>query len=596
MLIQKVEKMEVKLNPKNIKNYKRTCREFNRKYNDVLNKLLANKYSLPTMEEWDSLVSEINILRKEIKNLKSNKITEEEMFQESLRVFKESQGEKVNINGQEKTQIDLINKEERLKTLLKYKNNLHILANNSDITITTVSYILESLPFDSALRSYFQRIIVTSIDRFKANPKNKEGTEFDKPLAGLPKYRKINQLITLEFTNQRYKFLKNNKNKIIGIKLGKTFPNISLKGKFSDEFLNNNVKINNIALTPVSEYSIIAGKFYLLINYEYNKLMPLPDFKNKVGIDRGLSDLVVTSDGEKFKYPKNSIEKLEKKRTKLQSYLSTKRRLNKHWKKSNRYKKLKSRVDKLYARERNIRENFYHQISRYLVDKYDIITVEDLNIHGMMQNKNLSRGISNASWNRLASFLEYKCKYANKIFRKSYRFYASTRICHKCKRESGKFQGLQTLNIREWTCPNCGTYHDRDINAALNIRDWEPKSGNAISRTDKMINKVRRSQIRDFVNWITFAFYLDYLRKDSTRQFLNELLKVTNLKTISIEEDNYIKKILEKDKNRKNKKYQLALNKLDELNGIKRIDALENEINFRKFKDICLRLETLNIK
>lgn len=74
------------------------------------------------------------------------------------------------------------------------------------------------------------------------------------------------------------------------------------------------------------------------------------------------------------------------------------------------------------------------------------------------------------------------------------------------------------------------------------------------------------------------------------------MLQVTNLKTISIEENNYINEILEKDKNRKNKKYQLALNKLDELNKIKKIDQLENEINFNKFKDICLRLETLNIK
>lgn len=79
-------------------------------------------------------------------------------------------------------------------------------------------------------------------------------------------------------------------------------------------------------------------------------------------------------------------------------------------------------------------------------------------------------------------------------------------------------------------------------------------------------------------------------------QFLNELLQVTNLKSITVEEDKYIKEILEKDKQRKNKKYQLALNKLDEIKGLKRIDQLENEINFRKFKDICLRLETLNIK
>ena len=93
MLVQKVEKTRVTLDNKNIKKYKKTLRTINRKYNGVLSELLTDKYSLPTREEWDALTSEINKLRKEINNLKSKKKTEEEVFQESLRVFKESQGE-----------------------------------------------------------------------------------------------------------------------------------------------------------------------------------------------------------------------------------------------------------------------------------------------------------------------------------------------------------------------------------------------------------------------------------------------------------------------------------------------------------------------
>lgn len=596
MLIQKVEKTKVTLNSNNIKKYKKISRDFNKKYNEVLSELLTDKYSLPTREEWNLLILGINKLRKEIKNLKSKKKTEEEMFQESLKIFKESRGELVDRSNEKNDQIELINKEERFKKLLEYKNHLHILANNLDITNTTVRIIVGSFPFDSALKSYFERTIVTSIDRFKSKPKNKENTEFNKPLAGLPQYRRVNQLNTLEFENAKCRFLRNSKKKIIGIKLGKTFKNISLKSKFPDEFLNSNIKINNISLTPVSEYSIIDGKFYLIINYEYNNLSPLPEFKNKVGIDMGLSDLAVTSDGEKFNYSKGVLEKLESRRTRLQSFLSIKRNKNKYWKKSKRYKKLKHRVDKLYAKEKNIRENFAHQVSRYLVNKYNVITVEDLNIKSMMQNKNLSFKIARASWNRLSIFLEYKAKNENKIFRKSYRRYASTKICHKCKSKYNKFKGLETLNIREWRCDKCGTYHDRDINAALNIRDWEPQSEKAISRTNNLIDRARRSQIRDFTNWITFALYLDILRKDKTRQFLNELLRVTNLKIITVEEDKYIKEILERDNNRKNKKYQLAINKLDELQGLKRIDELENKIRFEDFKRVCLRLETLNIK
>lgn len=331
------------------------------------------------------MITDINKLKKEIKILKLNEKSQEVIFKESLRIFRESQGKQVESDSKDSLTSDLAEKEGRLQQLLEYKNNLHILANNSNITLSTINILLGSSTFDSSLRSYFQRILVTSIDRFKSKPKNRENTEFSKPLSGLPRYRKLNQLLTLEFTNQSYRFLRNNKNKIIGIKLGKTFKNISLKTKFSDEFFNNNVKINNIALTPVSQYSMVDGKFYLIINYEYNKLVPLPDFKNKVGIDVNLSDLVVTSDGEKFKYPNNSIEKIENRRNKLQSYLSHKKRLNRHWKKSNRYRKLKNKVDKLYAKEKNIRENFYHQVSRHLINKYDVITMEDLDIINMMK-------------------------------------------------------------------------------------------------------------------------------------------------------------------------------------------------------------------
>lgn len=211
MLVRKVERIEVNLNPKNIKEYKKTCREFNRRYNKVLDELLTDRYSLPTRQEWDTLISEINKLREEIKKLKSNKKTEEELFQESLRVFRESQGDNTDTSEEVSEASELANKEERLGALLEYKNNLHILSNNSNITKTTINNLQGGSTFDSKLNSYFQKIVVTSIDRFKTKPKNKEGVEYNKPLAGLPRYRKINQQITLEYTNQSYVFLRNNK-------------------------------------------------------------------------------------------------------------------------------------------------------------------------------------------------------------------------------------------------------------------------------------------------------------------------------------------------------------------------------------------------
>lgn len=360
--------------------------------------------------------------------------------------------------------------------------------------------------------------------------------------------------------------------------------------------MNNEIKINNILITPVSDYSIIDGKFYLLINYEYEDLKPLPDFNNKVGIDVGLSDLVVTSDGEKFNYPKGVLEKLEDRRTKLQSKLLNKKLKNKYWKKSKRYKILKSKIDKLYAKEKNIRENFAHQVSRYLVNKYDVITMEDLNIQGMMKNKKLSFKIANASWNRLSVLLEYKSIYANKIFRKSYRFYPSTKTCNNCKTESDIFKGPGSLSIREWTCKECGTHHDRDINAARNIRDWEPISEGAISRTIKMKEKLRKSQLRDFTNWIIFSKYLDILKNDKTEKILNLILKLSNIQTLTKLEEEYIINLIEKDSKKKNRKYDLANNKIKELKKLKPVNQLENEINIKQLNKICLRLEILNIK
>lgn len=341
LLVSKVEKIKVKLDNNNIKKYIRTCRIFNRKYNSVLSELLTEKYSLPTRKEWEDLISDINKLRKEIKSLKSNKKTEEEIFQESKEALKLFKGEAVENNLEVDDSKILEEKEEQLKILLEHKNNIQILANNSDITKTTINYIMGSSPFDSYLASYFQRILVTSIDRFKAKPKNKEKTEFDKPLAGLPKYRKINTSVSLEFTNQSYTFKKNNKGKITGIKLGTLFNSLRFRIKLSEGFLSNEIKINNIAITPATSDFKNNGNFYILINYEYENFTILPDFTNKVGIDVGLSDLVVTSDGEKFNYPEGVLEKIEEKRTRLQSILSIKKNKNKYWKKSKRYKKLK---------------------------------------------------------------------------------------------------------------------------------------------------------------------------------------------------------------------------------------------------------------
>lgn len=111
-----------------------------------------------------------------------------------------------------------------------------------------------------------------------------------------------------------------------------------------------------------------------------------------------------------------------------------------------------------------------------------------------------------------------------------------------------------------------------------------------------MIEKVRRGQLRDFTNWIVFAVYLDTLRKDNTKQNLNKILKLSNIKELNTLDNKYIDELLEKDRNRKNQKYKFANDKIKELKQLKRMNIIENEIRYKDFRNICLRLETQNIK
>ena len=187
-----------------------------------------------------------------------------------------------------------------------------------------------------------------------------------------------------------------------------------------------------------------------------------PDFirtDKYVGIDLGIKDFVITSDGDKYsnpKYLKQSLSKLAK----LQRGLSRKTRGGSNWDKA------RIKVARLYERITNQRKDMLNKLSSELVRKYDVICIEDLQVGNMIKNRSLAQSISDASWSEFVRQLEYKSKWYGKELIKVDRFFPSSQTCNVCGYIN---KATKNLAVRAWICPNCNAKHDRDINASINI-------------------------------------------------------------------------------------------------------------------------------
>ena len=203
-----------------------------------------------------------------------------------------------------------------------------------------------------------------------------------------------------------------------------------------------------------------CGEYYLSILVDGDLTHKVKETNSVVGIDLGIKDFVITSDGEVF----NNLhfKKFETKKIKrLQHQLSKKE------KGSNNWNKARVKLAKVYKRINDRKQYYLHSISNSLIDENQVICMEDLNVKGMVKNHNLAESILEMNWGEFRRMLEYKARWYNRKIVFVNRFYPSSKKCHNC----GHINKSLTLNDRQWVCPNCGQTIERDYNAALNILD-----------------------------------------------------------------------------------------------------------------------------
>lgn len=259
---------------------------------------------------------------------------------------------------------------------------------------------------------------------------------------GRPSFKSRKQRQSYRLPNQKFTVLDN---KIRLEKIGR------VKTVF-DRAIPEDVKFLNVTVSKD-----LVGDYFVSILVEENIEHKIKD-GCEVGVDVGLKEFAILSTEEKFENPKFFRES-QSELKKIQQHLSRK------VKGSNRRCEVKLKVAKSHRKIDRQRTHFLHNVSSYIVNNFDVIAIEDLNVGGMLKNHKLAKSIQDVSWSTFFKQLEYKSAWYGKELRKVGRFVPTSKTCNRC----GYYYQHLTLEIREWICPVCGVKHDRDINAAKNI-------------------------------------------------------------------------------------------------------------------------------
>jgi len=278
---------------------------------------------------------------------------------------------------------------------------------------------------DSAFSKFFKEH--KGFPKFKSKHRSVQGCQFP-------------QNVKVDFDNKR----------VIFPKIG------GIKTVFSRRF-KGKVKTTTISKTSTDKYYVS-----ILVDNDKELLNKVKVEENStIGIDLGIKDFCIVSNGDKIsnpKYLKNNLDRIK----------VLQRRLSRKVKGSQNRKKAVKRLSVLHEYVRNLRNDFLHKLSTKLVRENQTICLEDLNVEGMIKNHNLAQSISDVSWSKFVEYLKYKAEWYGKNIVQIGRFEPSSKMCSVC----GSIKKDLTLSDREWVCEVCQTKHDRDINASVNIKKF----------------------------------------------------------------------------------------------------------------------------
>ncbi|GAA4633436.1 RNA-guided endonuclease TnpB family protein [Actinoallomurus vinaceus] len=230
------------------------------------------------------------------------------------------------------------------------------------------------------------------------------------------------------------------------------------KGPLAFVWSFDDVEVSTLKPTMVVISRDPDGRWYATFAIDTDAPEPMDEAVHAVGVDLGVKDFAVTSDGDRIANPRH----LERKARNLARY---QRRMARRERGSMNRRKAKAKVARAHRKVRNARADFLHRLSTNLVRRADTIVIEDLAVKNMVKNRKLSRAISDAGWGEFRRQLEYKAERAGRTLVVIDRWYPSSKTCSVC----GHLLAKLCLSTRHWTCPGCRTRHDRDINAAKNI-------------------------------------------------------------------------------------------------------------------------------